>query len=372
MQIFKNARIFNGDTFLENKSLLVDEGKFMAVATAQNFSGLGVFDMKQKLIVPALIDAQIYGGNQYLFGEFPSVKALEATYQYCTKGGALHFVPTIATNSLEIMLQGIEAVKEYWAQGGKGVLGLHLEGPYISEAKRGAHLKQYVRKPELDEVKLLISKGKDVIKMMTLAPEVCSKDIIKLLRKNNIIISAGHSNATYAEAIKAFDGGINIATHLYNAMSPLNHREPGMVGAIFDSGKVRVSLVADGHHVDYAAIRIAKRLLADKLFLITDAVTENKEGHYRHQLSGDKYIMPDGTLSGSSLTMLQAVKNCIQYADISLEEALKMASLYPAIVLGIDQQKGRIEKKYDADFLVLDEALNLQAIYRAGELIDAA
>lgn len=372
MKIFKNARIFNGDSFLENKSLLVDDGKFIAVANGNSFSGLGVFDMKQQLIVPAFIDAQIYGGNQYFFGEFPSVKALEATYQYCTKGGALHFVPTIATNSLEIMLQGIEAVKEYWAQGRKGVLGLHLEGPYINESKRGAHLKQYVRKPELDEVKLLISKGKGIIKMMTLAPEVCNKEIIKLLQKNNIIISAGHSNAAYSEAMKAFDEGINIATHLYNAMSALNHREPGMVGAIFDSGKVQVSLVADGHHVDYAAIRIAKRLLADKLFLITDAVTENKEGYYRHQLSGDKYVMPDGTLSGSSLTMLQAVKNCIQYADISLAEALKMASLYPARVLGIDHHKGKIEKNYDADFLVLDDELNIQSIYRGGELIDVA
>lgn len=370
MKVFINGKIFTANTFLENKAVLVDEGKIIAITDETNFSGNGVFDLKQNILAPAFIDLQIYGGNQYLFGEFPSVKALESTYQYCLSGGALYFLPTIATNSLEIMLAGIEAVKEYWKQGRKGVLGLHLEGPYINESKRGAHLLQHIRKPSIEEIKLLIEKGKDVIKIITLAPEVCSTEIIKLLQQNNIIISAGHSNATYTEAKAAFKNGIKTATHLYNAMSPLNHREPGLTGAILDSGNIAVSIVADGHHVDYAAVRIAKKIVGDKLFLITDAVTQNNKGDYMHQLSGDKHVLPNGTLSGSSLTMLKAVNNCIHRAQIDAREALRMASLYPARVMGIDNRKGQIEKNYDADLIILSPEMKLLSVFIDGEFID--
>lgn len=371
MKAFINGKIFTGNFIEENKTVLVDGEKIISVTPEKNFTGPDVIDLKNNLLVPAFIDMQIYGGNNYLFGEFPSVKSLQATYEYCLSGGAAHFLPTIATNRLEVMLQGIQSVKEYWHNGGKGVIGLHLEGPYISEVKRGAHLKQFIRKPTAEETGLLIEKGKGVIKMITLAPEVCDEKIIRLLRQNNIIISAGHSNAGYTEVKHAFDKGIKTATHLYNAMSPLHHREPGMVGAVLDAGDVSVSIVADGHHVDYAAIRIAKKILGDKLFLITDAVTENITGTYRHHLRGDKYIMPDGTLSGSSLTMLQAVKNCVHHAGIDLEEALRMASLYPARVLSMEKQRARIEKNYDADFIVLSPALDLKAVYTNGKFTGA-
>lgn len=372
MKVFVNGKIFDGYSFAEGKTLIVDDGKIIAITSESNFSGPHVVDVNQQLMVPSFIDLQIYGGNKYLFGEFPSVKALQATYEYCLAGGANYFLPTIATNSLEIMLQGIEAVKEYWQLGGKGVLGLHLEGPYINETKRGAHLLEHIRKPLLEEVELLLEKGEGVIKMITLAPEVCKSSVINMIQQKGITISAGHSNATYNEAATFIKRGINTATHLYNAMSPLNHREPGLVGAIFDSGKVAVSIVADGYHVSYPAISIAKKLLGNKLFLITDAVTENKKGSYRHQPDGDKYVMPDGTLSGSSLTMLQAVKNCVLHAGISLEEAVRMASIYPAKVIGAANQKGKLEKNYDADFLILDHHLTIQAIYGSGELIAVA
>jgi N-acetylglucosamine-6-phosphate deacetylase len=372
MKVFINAKIFTGNRFVENATLLVDEGKIVTIAAEKNFAGPLVVDVKHQLIVPSFIDLQIYGGNHHLFGEFPSVKALDATYQYCLAGGATGFLPTIATNSLEIMLQGIEAVKTYWQQNGKGVLGLHLEGPYINPVKRGAHIAEHIRQPTVKEIKLLLEKGRDVIKMITLAPEICDDEIINLLQQNNIIISAGHSNATYNEAVSFFNKGITTATHLYNAMSALQHRQPGLVGAIFNSGNINTSIVADGHHVDYAAISIAKKILGNKLFLITDAVTENDKGQYCHQLSGDKYVMPNGTLSGSSLTMLQAVKNCVQYAGINLGEALRMASLYPAVVMGIDDSKGRIEKNYDADFVILSPEIELLSVFTNNKLIDFA
>ncbi len=251
-------------------------------------------------------------------------------------------------------------MRDYWQQGKPGVLGLHLEGPFLHPAKRGAHLEKYLRTPELESVKKLFEQGRGVVKMMTVAPEICPPEVLDfLVQQTEVVISAGHSNATYRQAQAAFDRGIHTATHIFNAMSALQHREPGLVGAIFNHPDVRVSLVADGHHVDFAAIRVAKKVLQERLFLITDAVTENPTGQYAHQRAGDKYVVADGTLSGSALTMLQAVKNCVYQAGMSLEEALRMASLYPAQVMGLDDQFGKIAAGRKVDFMWLNGELEL-------------
>jgi N-acetylglucosamine-6-phosphate deacetylase len=304
-----------------------------------------------------------------LFGEHPSVESLNATYQYCLKGGTTHFMPTVATNSEEIMCAAIEAVRDYQQQKLPGVLGLHLEGPYINAARKGAHIEKFIRVPSLQEVKDLMNKGGGIIKMMTLAPENCSDEVISYLLEEGVIVSAGHSNATYEQALKGFGLGIPVATHLYNAMSPLHHRQPGMVGAILNHDKVMASLVADGHHVEYAAISIAKKIMGERLFLITDAVTENKEGYYQHRLDGDKYVVTDGTLSGSALTMLKAMHNCVQHAGIPAEEALRMASLYPARVVKLDKKLGKIEARYEADVVWLNDQFQLKGIYTKGSFI---
>ena len=314
MKAYTNGRIFTGTEILENQCVITDNEKIIGLVELQNVpTEAERIDLKGHLLAPAFIDIQIYGGNGHLFGEFPSVEALKATYVYCFAGGATHFLPTVATNSETIMLAAIEAVREYWAQGGKGVLGLHLEGPYINKVKRGAHLIEHIKQaPSVSDIKKWLDKGKGIVKIMTLAPEVCSDEIVELLQSNGVLVSGGHTNATFAEATAAFDKGIHLATHLFNAMSPLQHRELGVVGAIFEHPKVQVSLVADGYHVDFAAIRIAKKVLGERLFLITDAVTENTEGAYSHRLKGEKYVVADGTLSGSALTMVKCVQNCVE------------------------------------------------------------
>ena len=361
MKAYINGRIFTGVEILENQCVITENNQIVAIIEPQNVPSTAErIDLKGHLLAPAFMDIQIYGGNGHLFGEFPSVEALKATYDYCLEGGATHFLPTVATNSETIMLDAIEAVRDYWAQGGKGVLGLHLEGPYINKVKRGAHLIEHIKKhPSVSDVKKWLDKGKGIVKIMTLAPEVCSDEVIDLLQSNGIIISAGHTNATFAEATAAFDKGIHLATHLFNAMSPLQHRAAGMVGAIFEHPKVQASIVADGYHVDFEAIRIAKKILGERLFFITDAVTTNTEGAYSHRLEGEKYVIADGTLSGSALTMVKCVKNGIEKAGISLEEALRMASLYPAKAVGLAHQFGKIEKGFAADFVLLNDNLNL-------------
>jgi N-acetylglucosamine-6-phosphate deacetylase len=162
--------------------------------------------------------------------------------------------------------------------------------------------------------------------------------------------------------MNAFNKGIPAATHLFNAMSPLQHREPGMVGAIMNHPFVLSSIVCDGIHVDYAAVHIAKKVLQQRLFFITDAVAETTSGEYQHLFRNDRYALPNGTLSGSALTMLQCVKNAVAHAGISLEEALRMASTYPAQLIA-DKKLGKIEKGYRADFVVFDNMLELQRVY---------
>ena len=358
-QFFISEKLFTGDEWLANKAVQVSGGKIVAIMDAGS-----VVDSSAKhhhIIAPAFMDIQIYGAYGKLLAVYPEAASLYKLYDYCSKGGASHFQPTVATNSYEVFYRCIDAVKKYWAEGGKGCLGLHVEGPWIHPKKRGAHNEAFIHSPSIEQAKQLLEYGKGVITMITLAPEVCSKEVIDLIRSYGVIISAGHSNATYAEATEAFNEGINAATHLYNAMSPLQHRAPGMVGAIFDHPKVMCSLVPDGFHVDYSAIRIAKKMMQERLFVITDAVTETVEGQYPHHLMGDKYES-NGILSGSALTMAKCVRNLVQHVGIELGEALRMASLYPAQVMGKYDCMGRIAIGYDANLVMLNEQLEVELV----------
>jgi len=182
--------------------------------------------------------------------------------------------------------------------------------------------------------------------------------VIKLVQAYGVIVSAGHSNATFGQANDGFATGINAATHLYNAMSPLQHREPGMVGAVLHHTTVMSSIVADGYHVDFAAISIAKKVMNERLFFITDAVAETTEGYYPHKREGDKYVS-NGILSGSALTMAKCVKNAVEKVGIDLSEALRMASLYPAQVMKLDNQLGKITVGYKAAFVAMNDDLEV-------------
>ncbi|HEX9514464.1 MAG TPA: N-acetylglucosamine-6-phosphate deacetylase [Puia sp.] len=365
---FIAREIFTGQEIQTGKAVLVREGKVVDIVPV---SGIPA-DYRQRqlpgyMLAPAFVDLQIYGGNGQLFSAEMTTEALDAVYEYCLQGGCTQFLITLATNSIEKFLQAMDVVKNYHAGGGKGLLGVHLEGPYINPEKKGAHVERFIKKPTPDEIRLLLERGKGVFKMMTLAPEQCDPACIELLLENNIVVSAGHSNARYGQAINGFYQGIPAATHLFNAMSPLQGREPGMVGAVYDHTDVRSSIVCDGIHVDFASVRISKKILQDRLFFITDAVAEVPYGDYVHVFRGDRYTLPDGTLSGSALTMLQAVRNGVEKAGIPLPEALRMASLYPATVMGLDKKWGNIRAGAQADFVLLDEQLNLLQVIVEGE-----
>ena len=263
-----NGSIYTGNKKETGKAILVNNNVIEGVVDENDMvEGYAVKDLGGLNIAPAFIDLQIYGGDGKLFSAELSTDAIAATYQYCRRGGCTQFMLTMATNTIEKFLKGIELVKQYWQQGGKGVLGLHMEGPYLNPAKKGAHVLECIKKPTVQEVSMLLEKGRDILKMMTIAPEVCDEEIIRLLMNNGIIVSAGHSNATYAEATKAFALGIPVATHLFNAMSPFQSREPGLVGAVYNN-TVKSSIVPDRIHVDFVSLRISKKIMGDRVFFI--------------------------------------------------------------------------------------------------------
>lgn len=360
--VYSAHEIFTGEERLQDHAVIIEQGVVEDIVPVSQLSGDIVHQhFPDSLLVPAFIDAQVYGAAQKLFSVFPEPDTLQTMHQVFIQQGTCLFQPTIATNTLTVFKQCIDAVRAYWEQGGKGVHGLHLEGPWLNPEKRGAHVKEFMYVPTKEAVKELLDYGKDVITMITLAPEIVSDEIIELILSYNIVISAGHSNATYEQASRSFSRGITSVTHLYNAMSPLHHREPGLVGATFNHDWVRSSIIPDGHHVDYAAIAIAKKIMGSRLFAITDAVTGTTSGPYQHYLAGDKYES-NGTLSGSAISMYQAFYNLVQQVGIEVDEALRMCSLYPAQVLNLGHRYGKIAPRYAGQFLVLNKQLKLVGV----------
>jgi N-acetylglucosamine-6-phosphate deacetylase len=364
---FCNAVIYTGEKKVEGKALLIKDGIIVDFADIASIPGDAVrIDAGNACIAPGFVDLQIYGGGGYLFSNDPSAAALHAMADYVLASGTTGFLMTLATNSDAIFDKAIEVVR---GNPHPAVMGLHFEGPFLNPVKRGAHIARYIRRPVRAEVEALLERAGGLLKMITLAPEVCDPEIIDLLKDHGVVISAGHSNATYEEAVRGFERGITTTTHLFNAMSPFHHRDTGLPGAVFRRSGVFASIIADGIHVDYPTLAISKKLLEERLFLITDAVEEVRQGAYEHVRSKDRFTLPDGTLSGSSLTLLQAVRNCVRYGGIPLEEALRMASTYPAKVINA-AGVGKIAVGHKANLVVLTSDLELKYTVIEGNSIN--
>jgi len=250
IKIFKADKIFTGEEWLSGHAIITENNIIKTIVPQADIpSGIQLNHFENSIIAPAFIDLQIYGAHGKLLSEYPTTEALTELNNYCRAGGAAYCMPTVATNHYTVFKKVMDAIKEYWQQGSDGILGIHLEGPWINPVKRGAHIESLVRCPTLDEVKEILDYGKGVIKIITLAPEQCSEEVVETILSNGILISAGHSNATYSQAKQGFAKGIKAVTHLYNAMSPLQHRSPGLLGATMDDDTVMASIIPDGHHV---------------------------------------------------------------------------------------------------------------------------
>ena len=364
---FINATIFTGRERVSGKALLIEDDVIKGLEEIESIpADAKRVDCNDCFIAPGLIDLQIYGGGGYLFSNKPSATALKCMADSLVDSGTTSFFLTLATNSMEIFHEAIKVVKE---NPHPALMGLHFEGPYLNPVKRGAHLIQYIKRPEKKEVEELLKEADGVLKMMTLASEMCDPEILKLLKDNGVVISAGHSNATFGEAIQGFENGITTTTHLFNAMSPFHHRDTGLPGATFLTENIYASIIADGIHVDFNALSISKKIMKERLFLITDAVEENKEGAYIHVKQKDRFTLPDGTLSGSRLTHLQAVKNCVEHAGIPLDEALRMASTYPAQLINANDL-GKIETGCKANLAIFTKDFEMKYAVIEGNIFD--
>ncbi|AII51231.1 N-acetylglucosamine-6-phosphate deacetylase [Hymenobacter sp. APR13] len=364
-----NCTLYTGAEVLTQHSLLVmADGRLGGVVPdAQGPTDIPAVDGRGLQLAPGLLDLQVYGANGRLFSVQPDLAALETLTAHAFRHGTTGVLATMPTNAWPLMREALEIGRAHRHL--PGLLGIHLEGPYLNPTKKGAHQVEFIKAPTVAEANELLALADDVLRMMTLAPELTPPAVAARLREAGVVLSAGHSNATYAQAMAGFDGGFSAATHLFNAMSALQGREPGLVGAAYDAATASASIIADGVHCDFASVRISHKIMRERLFLITDAVTESAQGAYRFRRQANHFVDVQGTLAGSALTLPQAVRNCVQHAGIPLPEALRMASLYPARVLGLDGQLGRLAAGYAADFWLFDNELNAQATARAGELV---
>jgi N-acetylglucosamine-6-phosphate deacetylase len=304
-QAIINGRIFTGENIVEDGVLLIENGKVAAVQ--QHIpEGAAVIDVQGKNISAGCIDIQINGGFTHYFTQSPTEETLHDICNSSLQFGTTHVLPCLISSSFETILEAISVVKDFMQQyPQKGVLGMHLEGPFLNPLKRGAHLAEYVRQPTDEELDQIIAQGSNVIKVMTVAPECFSAQQLKKLIESGIIISAGHSAMTCQQAKGYFSNGISLVTHLYNAMTQMGHREPGMVGAVLDNDRVYAPVILDGAHCDYTAARIAYAVKKEKLFLISDAAFLGRRmkkfswGAFDTILTDGYYRNKDGNLAGT-------------------------------------------------------------------------
>lgn len=362
MQSLKNRNIYspsglktNHDIFFENGLIKDIRASLEKVQTNEH-------------LVPGFLDLQVYGAAGRLFSANPTLESIRIIEDQLLQQGTTGFFICLATNTPAVFNECIAVIKAYRNQA-RNCLGLHLEGPFINPEKRGAHVAAYIRKASLDEVKALLDFGDGTIKMMTIAPETQDDEVIQYLLDHDVVVSLGHSSATFEQAKNAYHQGIQTTTHLFNAMSPIHHRAPGIPTAVFNDPRAMASVIADGLHVDFEVIRMAAKLMKERLFLITDAVTSCNSGPYQHQLVNGKFTMPDGTLSGSAMTMLQSIKNCVKHCDISLNDAINMATLYPAKLIKNANAIGQLSVNHEANFVVLNKTLEIAQVFFKGEEI---
>lgn len=362
--------VYTGSAALPHHAVLVNgdrvEALLPAVAAPAN---LPRRDGRGLHLCPGFVDVQLYGGGGVLFSVAPTVETLQTLGAHLRRGGTTSFVPTMPTNSPDMMRAAAAAVRV--ARGRvPGLLGLHLEGPYINPGKKGAHQEAFIQVPTAEGVAALLRETQDVLRLMTLAPERVPPEVARQLRRAGVVLSAGHSLASYDQATAAFGSHYLAATHLFNAMSGFESRAPGLVGAAYDHPTALASIIADGVHCDYAALRISQRIMGERLFLITDAVNSSTQGAYRFRREGSYFVNEQGTLAGSALTMPQAVANCVRQAGIAFEEALRMATLYPARLLGLDAEIGQLSVGSRADMCLLNNDFEVVATVQGGEMTE--
>ncbi len=377
---YRCSRIFDGEKLHQNAALLVEDGCVSGICPASDIvGGIEVSDLGEGVLAPGLIDLQVNGGGGLMLGDAKSVDDIARICAAHLSLGTTALTPTLITDTPETTRRVVELGIRAWQEGVPGFHGLHLEGPHLFAGRKGAHDAGLIRKMTDDDLALYLEAAKALPSLIiTLAPETVGGEQIARLAAAGVHVSLGHTGASYRLCREATEAGASLVTHLFNAMSPLQHREPGLVGAALDLGALSVGLIADGIHVDPAAIGIALRSKRGpgRIFLVTDAMSQTGTDVTSFMLGGreifrrdGRLTLADGTLAGADIDLPASLKYLTDTVGLPLEEALAMATSGPADVLGCPL--GRLQAGRSADLVLLREDMAVDGVWLAGDRLSA-
>jgi N-acetylglucosamine-6-phosphate deacetylase len=362
-----NGHVFTGQAWLSNQAVIITGEKISAISAANELPGhiTEIIDLQGQRLIPGLIDTQVNGGGGVLFNDAPTIETLRVMGEAHRQFGTTGFYPTLISDDLSVVAKAIAAVKQAIAEKVPGVLGIHLEGPFLNPERKGVHDASKFKIIDEAAFELLTSlnAGKTLI---TIAPELTTPEMIRRFVDAGVVVAAGHSAANYEQTKTALAAGLSSFTHLFNAMQPLTSREPGMVGAALENENSWCGIIVDGFHVHPASLKVAHQAKATgKMVLVTDAMPSVGATDKNFMLNGElircergKLSTSSGTLAGSDLDMLAAVKNTVELVGIELDEAIRMASTYPAAMMG-ESDLGAINVGYTASMVLIDDDYNV-------------
>jgi len=369
-----NGQVMTDRGLEDGLAVLVVDGRFASVGPVRDVpAGVQRLDLQGGLLLPGFIDIQVNGGGGVLFNDSPTPEAIAAIGAAHRRFGTTGFLPTLISDELAVVGAAMRAVREAMARGTPGVLGAHIEGPYLNTEQKGIHDAARLRRMDDEGLALLTSPGVGRT-LVTLAPEVAGTAMIERLTAAGVIVSAGHTNATYAQTVAGFDAGMTGITHLFNAMSPIASREPGVVGAALTDPRSWCGIIVDGSHVDPVVLKLALRCRPPERFiLVTDAMPCVGSAQRTFILQNKTITVRDGAcfdsrgrLAGSNLDMATAVRNAVGLLGLGLADASRMASGNPAQFLGLGDVVGRIAPGLRADLVLLDEDLSVRRTWIGG------
>src|SRR5271165_1016666 len=377
MKVYTGARLFDGKSFLDDHALVVEGDAIQALVDLRDRPAGGeAIDLGGGILAPGFIDWQINRGGGVLFNAEPTVEAIARIAAAHRREGVTGFLPTVVTDAPDVLAAALTAARKAHVRV-PGVLGLHVEGPFIDQRRPGVHPAQWIRPMRDKDAEALIAMRAGVM-AVTLAPASVPLELIARLAQSGIVVSLGHSDATAEEAEAVFDAGVRAVTHLYNAMSQLSSRAPGVVGAALADPRVICGLIADGEHVHPAALRVAIAAKGPRgIALISDAMPPAAGGPDVFELQGRrmtrvgrKLVDENGSLAGAAITMPDAVRYAVNTLGLPLAHALAMATLTPARLLGVDDRMGRLAPGCRADLVHLTDALDVAGVWVGGLAMD--
>jgi len=371
-QGFFAKRLFDGDRIITSVRFDVENSKITQLMADQKCEHADV--ILDGLVVPGFVDLQVNGGGDVLFNSTPTVDGLKTIMAAHARFGTTAMMPTVITDTVDVMRSAADAVAKALSEQVPGIIGIHFEGPHLAIAKKGAHSGQCIREISDAEWQVLMRQDIGHI-IVTMAPETVAEADIKRMCDMGIHVCIGHTNASYKQTQQAVNAGADGFTHLFNAMSALTSREPGVVGCALVNDHTSCGIIADGHHVDFVSLKIAQKAKPKgRVFLVTDAMppvgTQSTTFNFFDRqvtLNNGKLTSTTGELAGSVLDMATAVRNMHQHINVSLEESLNMASLYPSTYLGVQAKHGQLRVGARADMLVLNESLVVEQTWIAGK-----